>query len=102
MDVKMLKSQIRIAAALFALLLVAPAPLAQDAHQANKPEISKEVKAEVLDQMSDMILKKAYVPGVDFSKWKEFVDKQKDSIDKATTEDEFANSINSALGEFGF
>jgi carboxyl-terminal processing protease len=102
MDVKMLKSPIRIAAAALALLLVAPAPMAIAQDRANQRPISKEAKADVLESISDLITTRAYVPGVDFAQLKSFLEKQKDDVEKAATEDDFTNSVNNALHEFGF
>lgn len=64
--------------------------------------ISKERKAEVLDAMGVVIGTQAYVPGVDFSKWDDFVAKHQKDIDKAETEENFAEAVNGALQEFGF
>lgn len=59
-------------------------------------------KKEVLERMTNLIEKYAYVPGVDFNKLNDLLEKQKDQIDKANNEDEFAFAVNSALQNFGF
>jgi carboxyl-terminal processing protease len=69
---------------------------------AQDPTISKEQKAEVMEAMGSVIESVAYVPGVDFSKWDEFVAKHQADIDKATTEGDFSEAVNAALQEFGF
>lgn len=65
-------------------------------------EFSQEAKKQVLDDMTAILTTKAYVPGHDFSKWKEMLGKDKDAIDKAKTPGEFAMIINKAFAEFGF
>jgi len=69
---------------------------------AQETPISDERKAEVMDAMGKIIENQAFVPGVDFSKWPEFVSKHKGSIDKAKTEPDFTEAMNGALQEFGF
>jgi len=68
----------------------------------NRPKMDAASKKEVLERMTNLITKYAYVPGVDFEKLNGMLDKQKDSLDKAQTEDEFSNAVNEALQEFGF
>jgi carboxyl-terminal processing protease len=63
---------------------------------------NEETKKRVLDAMTDVIERRAYVPGVDFSKWKEYLSKQEDAIAKADTEEKFAMALNTALRNFGF
>jgi carboxyl-terminal processing protease len=64
--------------------------------------ISQEQKDAVLERMGAIIGTSAFVPGVDFSKWDEFVSKHKGEIEKAKTEEQFAEAVNGALQEFGF
>lgn len=64
--------------------------------------ITAEQKKEVLDRLAETIATRAFVPGVDFSKWPEFLGKRKDDIDQAETIPTFATSVNRALREFGF
>jgi len=80
-----------------AITLVAPHALAQDA-----TKMAPEAKKEVLEKMTSLIEKYAYVPGVDFNKLNDLLAKQKDDIDKAATEDDFSNAVNNALQQFGF
>lgn len=61
-----------------------------------------EVKQKVLDDMTRILTTRAYVPGQDFSKFKEFLEKQKEAVDNSKTPGEFALAINRALEEFGF
>lgn len=56
----------------------------------------------VLDAMQRTITTMAFVPNVDFSKWNELLASEQESIDKATSEMEFASAVNRALNKFGF
>jgi carboxyl-terminal processing protease len=59
-------------------------------------------KEEVLNQINDIVEKTAFVPGVDFSKWPQFLSTERQDIDKATTPRLFATAVNKALHQFGF
>jgi len=59
-------------------------------------------KKTVLDAMQRTINTMAFVPNVDFTKWDEFLAAEKDGIDKAATEMDFATAVNRALNKFGF
>lgn len=61
-----------------------------------------EVRKAVMDSISDVVMKRAFVPGIDFSKWTEFVGKRQTEIDAATTPVMFATRINATLRDFGF
>lgn len=67
-----------------------------------EPQFGKEVKDAVLKRMTELIERAAYVPGVDFTKWAEFVGKRQAEIDKAANADEFVRALNGGLREFGF
>lgn len=88
----------RIARFLAAFALAAGSVLAL----AQEPEISADRKTEVLEAMGKIIETQAFVPGVDFTKWPDFVNKHRKDIDKAKNESEFAEAVNGALHEFGF
>lgn len=64
--------------------------------------IDSEEKADVLEAMGKLIESSAFVPGVDFSKWPDLVEKHKKQIDEAKNEEDFAEAVNSALQEFKF
>jgi carboxyl-terminal processing protease len=85
----------RIFAAAVSLLLMAPAVMAE-------AELTKEKKELVLKEMSRYITETAFVPGVDFTKWDEYLAKSKESIDAAKTDEEFGRAVNGALNEFKF
>src|SRR5262245_23290748 len=55
--------------------------------------ITAEQKAEVLKGVEDIVLKRAFIPGVDFSKWPEFLAKQKETIDAATEIPAFTTAV---------
>ncbi len=63
--------------------------------------LSKEVKEEVLTAIEEVITKRAFVPGVELSKWPEFLAKQREAVDKAEKDTDFARAVNSALRDFG-
>ena len=90
------------ALALFAVATTAFSQAAGADSKQTDPKVSKEQKTEVLGRMTKIITQSAFVPGVDFSKWTEFIEKEKDAIDKAQTENEFVGAVNNALEKFGF
>jgi carboxyl-terminal processing protease len=63
--------------------------------------LDAKVKADVLAELETVVTKRAFVPGVDFSKWPEFISKRKDDIDKADSETALTRTLNNALREFG-
>lgn len=81
------------------LFLAAAAALAT---AAAAQDISDEAKATVLDAITKNVKERAYVGGVDFSKWDTMVASHKDEFNKAKTHDQFALAVNKALNEFGF
>jgi carboxyl-terminal processing protease len=99
MDVKIFKIGLRTAVCTLALLAVAPTTLGQRPHStaADSPEWTEFTKARVLDRMSKYILKDAYVPNVDFSKWDATMAKIRPEAEKAKTEEEFAAIVDNGL-----
>lgn len=79
-----------------ALLLLASASFAQTIDK--KPE----AKAEILESLTNRIEASAFVPGVDFKKFREFLAAERPKIDEAKNDEEFRNSVNIALRKFGF
>lgn len=64
--------------------------------------LEKATKDAVIEQVGKLVLNNCFVPGVDFSKWPEFLDQNKAAIDKASTDSELVEAINSKLsGYFG-
>lgn len=88
-----MKALIKIGALLALMSSFSAGVRAQDA--------TPEQRKEVLSQVTDIVTKMAFVPGVDFSKWPEFLEAQKDRLESAKTNIEFASAINDALGKFG-
>lgn len=86
-----------LTAAALAISVLATGAVAQQS-----PKMDAASKKEVLDRMTHLIKSYAYVPGVDFGKLNDLLDKQKDALDKAGTQDDFSNAVNEALQEFGF
>jgi len=86
-----------ITTAALAVSLIAPRAIAQDS-----PKMDSAAKKKVIETMSTLITKYAYVPGVDFNRISTLLDKEKEKIDKAQTEDDFSNAVNEALQQFGF
>ena len=79
-----------------ALLVLASASFAQTIDK--KPE----ARAEVLESLTAKIEQLAFVPGVDFKKFRDFLAAEKPKIDEAKNDEEFRNSVNIALRKFGF
>lgn len=85
---------LRRAAAFVCLLTASLAAFAQD--------LTAEQKTAVLDGIKDVVENRAFVPGVDFSKWSEFIAKRQEDLDKAATVTAFGQVVNQALRDFGF
>jgi carboxyl-terminal processing protease len=63
--------------------------------------ITADEKKQIVDELNKIVMERAFVPGVDFSKWPEFIEKQQESIDKAEDQNAFAGAVNRALRNFG-
>lgn len=63
--------------------------------------ITDEQKREVLTDIEKVLNDRAFVPGIDLKDWQPRLDKHKEAIDKAKTNDEFVRAVNAALREFG-
>lgn len=75
---------------------------AQTGGQANAaPVLTPEVRAEILTGVKDILEKRAFVPGLDFTKWDAMVLEKKEVLDKAETETAFAGEVNRMLRSFG-
>lgn len=68
---------------------------------ATAPALTKESKQEILDALSDVVTKRAFVPGVDLNKWPEYLEKQREAIDKADSDAAFARAVNAAMRDLG-
>lgn len=83
---------LRAAGAAALLFAIAPLSLAGP--------VTQDLKDRVLERMNRIITTTAYVPGVDFTKWPQMLATQKDALDKAKTEEEFQDVVNSTLAKF--
>lgn len=95
---------------LFLIASLALLPLAATAQRPRTqqaPPIKDEGKLttaqrqEVIEQLNAIIKNQAFVPGVDFAKWPEYLEAQKESLDKAESPRAFAMAVNRALNKFG-
>ncbi len=77
----------------FAAVLMAGIAVAQP--------ITPEQKADVLKSVEEFVTTRAFVPGMDFSKWPSFIEKQAEAVEAAAEIPAFTNAINRALREFG-
>jgi carboxyl-terminal processing protease len=66
------------------------------------PELTAETKTSILKGIEEIVTQRAFVPGVDFKKWTEFIDKRKAEVDEAKDEAAFGRVVNQALRDFGF
>jgi carboxyl-terminal processing protease len=92
--------RVGLSAAVAALVFVGSLLPASLFAQAAGSQLSKESKDTVIGEMGRIIQNTAFVPGADFSKWDEFLAKNRESIEKAATESELADAINSDLSKF--
>ena len=61
-----------------------------------------EIRTEILDKLTARIENNAFIPGIDFKKWDDFLKSERPKIDEAKNDDEFKAAINAALHKFGF
>ncbi len=62
--------------------------------------ITKETRETLIERMGAIVQKDAFVPGVDLSRWDDFLKKNREGIDLASTESDFAEAINRDLSKF--
>ena len=89
---------IRRAFVLF-LLLIASVAFAQPVDA--RHDFDDKTKKEVLADIQEVLTSVAFVPGVDFAKWPEIIGQYQDRIDKASSPDEFAFVVNTAMQKLG-
>jgi carboxyl-terminal processing protease len=65
------------------------------------PVLDAAKKEEILKALEDVVTRQAFVPGVDLSKWPEYLEKRREDLDKAEKETEFARAVNAAMRDFG-
>src|SRR5438874_1522841 len=56
--------------------------------------MEKVEKTAIVNRINDIVEKTAFVPGIDFTKWPQFLSAQQADIDKAQTTHEFSQAIN--------
>ncbi|MEQ1821000.1 MAG: S41 family peptidase [Fimbriimonadaceae bacterium] len=65
------------------------------------PAFNPELKAKVIEDVNRIVSETAFVPGVDFSKWPEFIKGEQTALDKATSHRDLIVAVNQALEKFG-
>lgn len=68
---------------------------------AEKTAFSTELKGEILDGVKEILSKRAFCPGIDFSTWDSLVEQNKKDIDAAESENAFVSSVNRLIRNFG-
>ena len=64
-------------------------------------DLTSEQKQNVLKSLEDTLTTSAFVPGIDFKKWNEYLEKKKEDIDKDKDVAAFTRTVNQALRDFG-
>jgi len=64
-------------------------------------ELSAEQKTKILADVEGIVTERAFVPGVDFTKWKTFLESKRTAIDEANDVGAFTRAVNQTLREFG-
>lgn len=64
-------------------------------------DLTAEQKTKILADVEGIITERAFVPGVDFSKWKSFLESKQKAIDDAKDVGAFTRAVNQTLREFG-
>ncbi|MBC8065599.1 MAG: PDZ domain-containing protein [Chlorobia bacterium] len=101
---KLHRSLLSAALALFAVLALGQTPPVTTPPTTPPPGervLTKEQREEVLKSLANIMENRAFVPGVDLKKWPEFIDKQKDDLEKAEKEVDLSRIVNRALRDFG-
>ena len=63
--------------------------------------LTAEAKTKTLETLQQAIARRAFVPGVDFSKLPTALEKRRPELDKAEDMRAFSNTVNLALRDFG-
>lgn len=83
-------------------LTVLVAALAFVPNLAGAQAVAPETRDKVLQSIEQIVTKRAFVAGADFSKWPEFLAKHRKDIDAAADVPAFTREVNRAFREFGF
>jgi carboxyl-terminal processing protease len=62
---------------------------------------TQEIRVQILDGLTDILEKRAFVPGLDFKKWDDLLAKNKEDLLKIETENGFTSGVNRLLRDFG-
>jgi carboxyl-terminal processing protease len=63
--------------------------------------LTTEQRDQIVKSLSDVVTSRMFVPGVDFSQWPANLEKHREDLDKADSEQRLALVLNRALREFG-
>jgi len=94
MNLRPFTRPLRAASAALVLLLAVGA-------SAQTVDDKPDVKSEVVQKVSEIINRRAYVPGVDFLQWSKYLEEVQPKIDGAKDDTEFQIAMNTALTKFG-
>ncbi len=83
-----------------ALFAAAMPAMAQEAPKAGAGPLTAEAKAKIIAGMTNVVKSYAFVPGVDFNKWDDYIKSKTADIDKAATDDELSEVINGGVSTF--
>lgn len=83
--------------ALMAALAMALCPGAM----ASAGPISPEAKQEIVNRLQEVLTRQAYVGGVDFSLLRQHLQGERETLNRATTEEMFAGALQQSLRQFG-
>lgn len=89
-----------VSALILALAVASPFAYAQQGRDQART-ITPEDKAVVIKRVEEVLSRQAFVPGVDFTKFDTILASQKDAIEKAKTESEFALAVSRAMRQYG-
>jgi len=95
-------SALRFLSALVFTTLVVSGSLAQQAgSDTSATDATPEIKKAVMAKLDEIMASRAYVPGIDFTKWPSFFQTQQADVDKAANPRDFVQAVNKALKQFG-
>ncbi len=87
--------------ALAGLLALSLTGFSQGQPQARTNALTDAQKTRLIESINKIMTEFAFVPGVDFKKWPDFLAEQKERLDKANDHGSFAQVITQALNKFG-
>lgn len=90
-----------LSALVLSSMVVAGALAQQTGSDTSAKDATPEIKKEVMAKLDEIMSSRAYVPGIDFTKWPSFFQTQQGDVDKAGTPRDFVLAVNKALKQFG-